>query len=70
MLTDKDQQTAQNKYKTKQITKRNQLQNKTNYKTKPDQQPMPTLNNTISIQNANTVEGHAAISVCNGVNQL
>ena len=50
--------------------KRNQLQNKTNYKTKPDQQRMPMLNNTTSIQNANTVGGYAVTSVCNGVNQL
>ena len=54
--------------------KQNQLQNETNYKTKPiakpDQQPMPIPNNTISIQNANVVEGYAVTSVCNGVNQL
>ena len=60
MLADKDQQTAL----------QNQLQNETNYKTKPDQQQMPMLNNTISIQNANTVEGYAVTSVRNGVNQL
>ena len=54
--------------------KQNQLQNETNYKTKPivepDQQPMPMLNDTISIQNANTAVGGAVTSVCNGVNQL
>ena len=45
-------------YKSKQNKanyKRNQLRYKTNYTTKPDQQRIPMLDNTTSIQNANTV---------------